>query len=75
MGLGLKDGSFSDINFNYEQETLDITPPPQIKNGSTLSIGNSDGNRFIMIVDQHFNWLQKKMIKWLLGVTVKNYRN
>ena len=47
--------------------------PPKIANGSTLKIGK-DENAFIMFVDQHFNWFQKKMIKKFFGIEVKDYK-
>ena len=45
---------------------------PKIKDGSKLSIGKG---HFITVikVDQHFNWLQKKMWKFLLGIKVEDY--
>lgn len=45
---------------------------PKIKNGSKLTIGK---DHFITVinVDQHFNWLQKKMWQFLLGIKVENY--
>ena len=45
---------------------------PKIEDGSKLSIGK--GHFTIVIkVDQHFNWLQKKMWQFLLGIKVENY--
>lgn len=45
---------------------------PKIKNGSKLTIGK---DHFITVinVDQHFNWLQKKMWKFLLEIKVEDY--
>lgn len=45
---------------------------PKIKNGSKLTIGK---DHFITVikVGQHFNWLQKKMWKFLLGIKVEDY--
>lgn len=44
---------------------------PKINNGSKLTIGK---DRIIDIkIDQHFNWLQKKMWKFLLGIKVEDY--
>ena len=42
------------------------------KNGSKLTIGK---DHFITVinVDQHFNWLQKKMWKFLLEIKVEDY--
>ena len=36
-----------------------IMNSPKITNGSEIRIGG-----FTLYVDKHFNWLQKKMIKW-----------
>lgn len=46
---------------------------PKIKNGSKLSIGKNERTLTIMNVDQHFNWFQKKMWKFLLGIKVEDY--
>lgn len=45
---------------------------PKIEDGSKLSIGKG---HFITVikVDQHFNWLQKKMWKFLLEIKVEDY--
>lgn len=45
---------------------------PKIEDGSKLSIGKG---HFITVikVDQNFNWLQKKMWQFLLGIKVENY--
>lgn len=45
---------------------------PKIKNGSKLTIGK-DCFTTVVKVDQHFNWLQKKMWRFLLGIKVENY--
>ena len=50
--------------------TIDI---PKIKNGSIITIGGS-AKKVEIIIDQHFNWLQKKMIKWCFGFGVKDYK-
>ena len=54
---------------------LKVTPfgLPKIKKkkGSWIRIG---GVRALNIyVDHHFNWFQKKMIKWCFGFTVEDY--
>lgn len=46
---------------------------PKIKNGSKLTIGKDERTLTIMNVDQHFNWFQKKMWKFLLGIKVEDY--
>lgn len=46
--------------------------PPKIKNGAKVTLGR-DGRTLSVIVDQHFNWFQKKMIKWCFGFTVEDY--
>ena len=48
-----------------------IIHTPIIKNGSILEIGYNQKCK--IITDQHFNWFQKKMIKFCFGVTVIDY--
>lgn len=44
---------------------------PKISNGSTLYIGK---NYTVNIrVDHHFNWFQKKCIKFFFGIIVVDY--
>lgn len=44
---------------------------PKISNGSTLYIGK---NYAVSIrVDHHFNWFQKKCIKFFFGIIVVDY--
>lgn len=44
---------------------------PKIKNGSRIRIGRV---RTLNIdIDHHFNWFQKRMIKWCFGFTVEDY--
>lgn len=44
---------------------------PKIKNGSKVSVGKLYTVTFY--IDHHFNWFQKKMIKWCFGLTVEDY--
>lgn len=44
---------------------------PKIKNGSKVSVGKLYTVTFN--IDRHFNWFQKKMIKWCFGLTVEDY--
>ena len=44
---------------------------PKIKNGSVITIGKTYSLK--IKVDQHFNWFQKKMIKWTFGFNVEDY--
>lgn len=44
---------------------------PKIKNGSKVSVGKLYTVTFT--IDHHFNWFQKKMIKWCFGLTVEDY--
>lgn len=44
---------------------------PKIKNGSLIKIG--DLRTLSIYVDHHFNWFQKRMIKWCFGFTVEDY--
>lgn len=43
----------------------------KIKNGSRVVVGNS--YKLEIKVDKHFNWFQKKMIKWCFGFDVYDY--
>ena len=45
---------------------------PEIENGSKIIIGKKPGEVTITI-NKHFNWFQKKMIKWCFGFVVKDY--
>lgn len=45
---------------------------PEIKNGSKIIIGKEPGAVFIKM-NKHFNWFQKKMIKWCFGFVVEDY--
>lgn len=53
-------------------ERLAVNFREPIKNGAKLSIGDKP-QRIEIIVDQHFNWFQKKMFKWCFGFTVEDY--
>lgn len=44
---------------------------PKIKNGSRITIRTMKA--LTIIVDHHFNWFQKKMIKWCFGFVVEDY--
>ena len=56
---------------NYDT-TLD---KPKITNGSLIIIGSDNAQRSLnIIVDKHFNWFQKKMIRWCFGFEVVNYK-
>ena len=44
---------------------------PKIKNGSQIRIGKL--HTLNINVDHHFNWFQKRMIKWCFGFTVEDY--
>lgn len=55
----------------YQFDVGSLFCHPKIKNGSLIKIGN---NRSLMItIDRHFNWFQKKMIKWCFGFDIKDY--
>lgn len=45
---------------------------PKIKNGSKLTIGK-DHFTIVIKVDKHFNWLQKKIWQFSLGIKVEDY--
>lgn len=46
---------------------------PTIKNGSKIFIGRDGVRQIDITVDHHFNWFQKKMIKWCFGFEVEDY--
>lgn len=46
-------------------------PKTKIKNGAKIQFGKR--KPVIILVDHHFNWFQKKMIKWCFGFTVEDY--
>ena len=48
-----------------------IAGNPKIKNGAKLAIGKEQ--MIIIIVDHHFNWFQKRMIKQCFGFTITDY--
>lgn len=49
-----------------------ISNIPKITNGSAIHIGK--GKRDVTVfTDQHFNWFQKKMMKWCFGFEVFDY--
>ena len=49
----------------------DIKRFPKIENGSQIVIG--DDYKLEIKMDNHFNWVQKKMIKWCFGFDVFDY--
>ena len=53
----------------FEGEVMDIY---KIENGSRIVIGDNY-NTLEIKVDKHFNWFQKKMIKWCFGFDVFDY--
>lgn len=52
-----------------QQGTINI---PKIKNGSHIIIGK-EISKINVYTDHHFNWFQKKMIKWCFGFVVEDY--
>lgn len=56
---------------NDQFNTARIVDVPKIKNGSMIIIGTN--NAFTIFVDHHFNWFQKRMIKWCFGFDVEDY--
>lgn len=49
----------------------DINKPDKIVNGSKITIGR---NRSVAVmIDQHFNWFQKKMFRFCFVFTVEDY--
>ena len=55
---------------NYDEA---IISTPKITNGSMLIIGDFSQGSLNIVVNKHFNWFQKKMIKWCFGFEVVNY--
>lgn len=51
--------------------TSSVFKIPKIKNGSKLTIGKT--RNLSIFTDHHFNWFQKKMIRWCFGFTVTDY--
>lgn len=51
----------------------EIATVPKIKNGSRIVIG--DHHSLEIKLDKHFNWFQKKMIKWCFGFNVFDYKD
>lgn len=45
--------------------------PYKITNGSRILIGKD--TTIDIRTDQHFNWFQKKMMKWCFGFKVEDY--
>lgn len=43
----------------------------KIENGSKITIGKA--RSISVVVDQHFNWFQKRILGWCLGFKVKDY--
>lgn len=50
---------------------MELIAIPKIKNGSRIRIGKLGA--LSINVDHHFNWFQKRMIKWCFGFTVDDY--
>ena len=55
---------------NYDEA---IISTPKITNGSMLIIGDLSQESLNIVGNKHFNWFQKKMIKWCFGFEVVNY--
>lgn len=51
---------------------MELMSIPKIKNGSEISFGKNIG-KITVYTDHHFNWFQKKMIKWCFGFEVSDY--
>jgi hypothetical protein len=45
---------------------------PKIENGSKIIIG-VEPHQLTITINKHFNWFQKKMIKWCFGFVVRDY--
>ena len=51
--------------------TGSISAIPKIKNGSKITIGKTQSLN--IFTDHHFNWFQKKMIRWCFGFSIEDY--
>lgn len=48
---------------------------PKITNGSLIIIGGDNTQQSLnIVVDKHFNWFQKKMIRWCFEFEVVDYK-
>ena len=59
------------MNERLENSMDVLIPKIKKKNGSKVSVGKLYSVTFN--IDHHFNWFQKKMIKWCFGLTVEDY--
>ena len=50
---------------------MTISRTPKIENGSKITIGKD--RSINVIVDHHFNWFQKRILRWCLGFKVQDY--
>lgn len=58
---------------SLKEGTIPIPDINIIEEGSLITIGNA--RRVSIIVDHHFNWFQKRMLKWFFGFIVEDYSN
>ena len=65
----LKKDRMEDMGNIISGEIISI---PKIKSGSRIVTGSSYSLE--IKVDKHFNWFQKKMIKWCFGFDVFDYK-
>ena len=54
--------------FEVQGQVGTVFTSPKITNGSKIVIAE-----FTVILNKHFNWFQKKMIKWCFGFDVYDY--
>lgn len=66
----MKRGGLMDSKNSFDVG-MTISSIPKIKNGAKLTVGKE--RSITIIVDHHFNWFQKKMIKWCFGFIVIDY--
>lgn len=66
----MKRGGLMDSKNSFDVG-MTISRIPKIKNGSKITIGKD--HSINVVVDQHFNWFQKRILGWCLGFKVKDY--
>ena len=66
----MKRGGLMDLKNSFDVG-MTISSTPKIKNGSKITIGKT--HSINVVVDQRFNWFQKRILGWCLGFKVKDY--
>lgn len=66
----MKRGGLMDSENDFDVRAT-ISRVPKIENGSKITIGKAYS--IDVVVDHHFNWFQKKMLRWCLGFEAEDY--